>query len=76
MYVQGERIAARRGEGRGVPPPPPCLAAFFSDSSSTHNLKYVQIMHFYAFFKHFCGSIFELLLSLFLISLMSELLKI
>ena len=29
------------------------LAAFFSDSSSTHNLKYGQIMHFYAFFNHF-----------------------
>jgi hypothetical protein len=48
------------GGGKGVPPPLPRLAAFFSDNSSTHNLKYVQIMPFYAFFKHFCGSIFEI----------------
>ena len=40
------------GGGKGVPPSPR-LAAFFSDSSSTHNLKYIQIMHFYAFFNHF-----------------------
>ena len=31
---------------RALTPPPPHLAAFFSDSSSTHNLKYVQIVHF------------------------------
>ncbi len=43
-------------------PPPPHLAAFFSDSSSTHNLKYVQIMHFYAFFNHFYSLIFEMAL--------------
>ena len=56
----GSKNCHQAGRGRGVPPSTPCLAAFFSYSSSTHNLKSVQIVHFYAFFKHFYGALLSL----------------
>ena len=50
MYSVKEMPPGRGGKGGG--------------SSSTHNLwnrlKYVQIVHFYEFFNHFYGSIFEI----------------